>query len=243
MIELPTVEDLTHAAEDDALLLWAAQGLRGGARAFRHGGAVAVASPGLSGRDRIAVRGPLSDAVPLVRGVLDRCGPSYRPLGDRALLAELAEPVGHRYLGSFGWMSVTGSLSPATGAAAARWLTPAELPEAAALLDRHFASSYAHPGRPGATAWAGVRDEADRLTAIAADAWSSPEVGLLAGVATDPSHGRGRGHAEAACRLVLDTQLRRSGRAALLVDSWNTAAIRLYRRLGLEWREIAACAA
>ncbi|MER5866933.1 GNAT family N-acetyltransferase [Kitasatospora sp. NPDC002040] len=240
MIELHTAEDLRTAAEDDALLLWAAQGLRGGVSAFTHGGAVAVASPALSGRDRIAVRGPLADAVPLVRAVLDLTGPGHRPIGDQALLAPLAPQLGHRYLGSFGWME-TAALTPGPPSAAA-WLTPAELPEAATLLDQHFATSYAHPARPGATAWAGVRDEAGRLTAIAADAWSSPEVGLLAGVAAHPGLGRGRGHAEAACRLVLDTQLRRSGRAALLVDSWNTAAIRLYRRLGLAWREIAACA-
>ncbi|MFD9128122.1 GNAT family N-acetyltransferase [Kitasatospora sp. NPDC059571] len=241
--ELAAPADLRAAADDDPLLLWAARGLTRGARAWHLGDAAAVASPALSGRDRIAVRGPLDDALPLLRQVLDATGPAFRPLGERALVTALARRLPDlAHAGDFGLMTTTGpALPPAPpGLPAAHWLAPAELPEAAALLDRHFATSYAHPQRPGADAWAGVRDPHGRLTAIAADAWSSPEVGLLAGVATDPARGRGNGHAEAACRLVLDRHLTRRGRAALLVDDANTAAIRLYTRLGLRLHPLAA---
>lgn len=71
-------------------------------------------------------------------------------------------------------------------------------------------------------------------------AWT--HAGAVAGVTAHPDHGRGRGHAEAACRLVLDSLLRRTGRAALMVDADNQAAIRLYRRLGLHWRDVSAAA-
>lgn len=241
MDELHTVAALRAAADDDPLLLWAARGLRTGARVWRHGTATAVASPGLSARDRIAVRGALHDALPLIRHVLDTCGPTYRPLGDRTLVHALREHLTElEPTGDFGLMSAS-ALTPARpGLPAARWLAPDELSEAAALIDRHFPASYAHPHRPGADAWAGVRDQDGRLTAIAADAWGAPEAGLLAGVTADPRRGRGNGHAEAVCRHVLDAQLRRSGRTLLLVDDWNTPAIRLYGRLGLVRRDLAA---
>jgi len=241
VIELNTEDDLRTAAHDDPLLLWAARGFTTGARAWSLGAATAVASPDLSGRDRLAVRGPITDAAPLVCRALAESGPSYRPLGDAQLIGGLGDRL-HRLeiLGTFGWMD-TRTLTPApSDAPTAHWLTADDLPDAAALLDAHFPSSYAHPTRPGATAWAGVRDTGGRLTATAADAWSAPTVGLLAGVAAHPEYGRGRGHAEAACRVVLDTQVTRHGRAALLVDEWNAPAIRLYRRLGLTWRTLAA---
>ncbi len=239
MRELHTVPDLREAAEDDSLVLWAAQGLAPGVRAWTAGGAVAVASPGLSRRDRLAVRGPARAATALVRHALAELGPGYRPLGDSALMGELLGALpALRPVSPFRWMELTG-----TGLDAgppARLLTPAELPEAAELLDTAYPASYAHPLRPGCRGWAGVRDQAGRLTALAADAWSSPEVGYLAGVAAHPAHGRGRGHAEAACRLLLDAMLRRCQRAALMVDHDNPAAIRLYERLGLSRRDMTA---
>jgi hypothetical protein len=238
VIELTTDDELREAADDDSLLMWAARGFTTGARAWAHGAATAVASPALSGRDRVAVRGPLADAAPLLRLLLREMGPSYRPLGDAALIAGLAEELDEiEFLGTFGWMTISGD---GLGPSDAQWLGADDLDEVAALIDQHFPTSFAHPGRPGAAAWAGVRDSAGRLTAIAADAWSAPTIGLLAGVATHPDHGRGRGHAEAACRLVLDSHLRRSGRAGLMVEDWNAPALRLYRRLGLDWRALAA---
>ncbi|MGW4804192.1 GNAT family N-acetyltransferase [Kitasatospora sp. NPDC004272] len=289
MFELTAEEELRTATDDDSVLVWAAQGFTGGARAWARGRAVAVASPALSGRDRIAVRGPVEDLLPLLDELMALVGPSYRPFGDAGLLAELcARREGLELSGRFGWMQRTaaglppldgagavgaGAVSVGTvgvvgagvvgaeafgtgafagrvagegvggrGRAAAHWLAPGELDEAAELIDRHFPASHAHPHRPGVRAWAGVRDEAGRLTAVAADAWPAPAVGLLAGVVSDPVHGRGRGHAAAACRLVLDGILGRSPCAALMVDAWNEPAIGLYRRLGLEHRTLDAAA-
>ncbi|MEY9948310.1 GNAT family N-acetyltransferase [Kitasatospora sp. GAS1066B] len=225
---------------DHPIIRWAAQGFAPHIRAFTLDGAVAVASPALSGRDRLAVHGPAEPAARLVRAALREVGPGYRPIGERDLLdSVLARIPELRPVPPFSWMDLTG---PADLAAPprARWLTPEELPEAAALLDEAFPDSFAHPNRPGARAWAGVRDETGRLTALAADAWSAPDLGLLAGVAAHPVHGRGRGHAEAACRLVLDSLLRRCGRAALMVADANHAAIRLYERLGLRRRLVMA---
>ncbi|WP_371479249.1 GNAT family N-acetyltransferase [Kitasatospora sp. NBC_00315] len=253
MRELTTIAELRDAAEDDALPLWAAQGFATGARAWTHAGAVAVAGPRLSLRDRLAVRGPAPAAARLVRHALAEAGPSYRPVGDTDLIASLLAAVpGLALVDTFGWMEIGGSRLAAP--ADAHWLRPDELPQAAALIAEAYPGSYARPedrsgartvhrsGARTAHRWAGVRDGAGRLTAVAADAWSAPEVGFLAGVAAHPRHGRGRGHAEAACRLVLDTLLRRSGRAALMVDGDNPAAIRLYHRLGLHWRDVSAAA-
>ncbi|WP_051732980.1 GNAT family N-acetyltransferase [Kitasatospora phosalacinea] len=256
MLELTTEERLRAATDDDSVLVWAAQGLAGGARTWTRGRAVAVTTPALSGRDRIAVRGPLADLLPLLDEVLALVGPGYRPFGDAGLLAELcAHRDGLEPLGSFGWMQRTATGLPPLGGLdgagahrgdggrpVARWLAPGELDEAAELIDRHFPASHAHPHRPGVRAWAGVRDEEGRLTAVAADAWPAPSVGLLAGVVSDPAHGRGRGHAAAACRLVLAGILGRSTHAALMVDAWNGPAIGLYRRLGLEHRSLGAAA-
>ncbi|WP_035797612.1 GNAT family N-acetyltransferase [Kitasatospora mediocidica] len=245
MRELHTVPDLDEAAENDGLLLWAAQGLAPGVRAWAQQDAVAVASPGLSGRDRLAVRGPAGPAARLVRHALAEFGPSLRPVGDSALIDDLVTAVpGLRRASPFRWMELraAGPADPdASGVPPlARLLSTTELPEAAALLDEVFPGSYAHPLLPGSRSWAGVRDETGRLTALAADAWSAPEVGFLAGVAAHPVHGRGRGHAAAACRLLLDTMLRRCGRAALMVDEDNPAAIRLYERLGMHRRDLHA---
>ena len=71
---------------------------------------------------------------------------------------------------------------------------------------------------------------------------SSPQVGFLAGVAT-AEHARGRGAGTAACSLFLDSLMADHGTAALIVDSWNTAAIYLYRGLGLSWRPVVAAQA
>ncbi|WP_099906050.1 GNAT family N-acetyltransferase [Streptomyces sp. TLI_171] len=246
MLELTTEADLRAATDDDSLLSWAAQGFAGETRAWMRGRAVAVAAPDLSGRDRVAVRGPVDELAPLLRQVLALVGPSYRPLGDAELLAALvAREDGLELRGRFGWMHRSGPLAVPTSdrtPAVARWLAADELDEAADLIDRHFPDSHAHPHRSGTRAWAGVRDSRGRLTALAADAWPAPGVGLLAGVVTDPEHGRGRGHGEAACRLVLTRILRRSPRAALMVHAWNEPAIRLYRRLGLQYRLLDAAA-
>nr|MBO2475938.1 hypothetical protein [Actinomycetales bacterium] len=86
---------------------------------------------------------------------------------------------------------------------------------------------------------AGIRSTTGELLAVAADAWSAPTVGLLAGVATAvPARGRGLG--ERICRFVVEELLATYGRASLMVDDWNAAAIRVYERIGFARRPVAA---
>ncbi|MFF4219273.1 hypothetical protein [Streptomyces nondiastaticus] len=98
MEELTRLSDIKQAAADDGHLIWAAQGqtehgLGPGVRAWRHGTAVAVASPCLSQRDRLAIAGDGPDAVVLGQRVLDEVGPSYRPFGEAHLIDALVGEV------------------------------------------------------------------------------------------------------------------------------------------------------
>lgn len=235
--ELHDIADVGSAAGGDALVLWAAGDLAHGTRAFSAGKATAVAAPRLSGRDRLAVTGPADDAAALIRAVLPQIGPTFRPIGDEALIRHLVTRVPELELvDAFGWMQT----ETATGiCGTASWLTASDCADITALLDESFPDSYARPGRPGTRRWAGARDESGALLACAADAWSAPSVGFLAGVAT-AELARGRGIGKAVCSLVLDSLVDRHGMAALIVDSWNAAAVRLYHSLGLSSRPVAA---
>nr|WP_239697725.1 hypothetical protein [Streptomyces sp. F-1] len=194
--ELRSLDDVRAAANGDPLLLWAAGDLLGGARAFFLGEAAAVAAPGLSGRDRLAVTGPADAAAALIRALLPRLGPTFRPLGDESLVRDLVTRLpGLEFVDAFGWMQT----DTATGHGdAAAWLTPSDDQDVARLLDEAFPNSHARPGRPGVRRWAGAREASGALSACAADAWSAPGVGFLAGVAaaerarTRRRHGRVR---------------------------------------------------
>lgn len=235
--ELHSIHDVRSAANGDALLLWAAGVLPHGTRVFSLGEATAVAATALSGRDRLAVIGSADDAADLIRAVLPQIGPTFRPIGDEGLIRSLVTCVPELdMVDGFGWMQTEAPTSRRDGAA---WLTASERSDIARLLDEAFPNSYARPDRPGVRRWAGARDESGRLLACAADAWSAPSVGFLAGVAT-VEQARGRGMGTAVCSLVLDSLVVDHGVAALIVDSWNTAAVRLYRGLGLSWRPLAA---
>ncbi len=235
--ELHSLHAVRSAAHGDALLMWAAGDLPHGTRAFSHGAATAVAAPALSGRDRLAVTGPTDDAATLVRSVLPQVGPTFRPIGDEELIRDLVTRVPRLELvDAFGWMQTEAATGRWGGAA---WLTASDRSDIAGLLDESFPNSYARPGRPGVRRWAGARDASGTLLACAADAWSAPGIGFLAGVAT-ATQARGRGAGTAVCSLVLDSLVDSHGVAALIVDSWNTAAVRLYRGLGLSWRPLAA---
>lgn len=254
MRELVSEAEVVAASGDDDLVVWAAQGMRPGVRAWAYADGVAVASPGASRRDRLVVRGTAAQVVPLVRHALAETGPSYRPLGDAALIDQVVEamPELEPAVG-FSWMG-TEKLAPprqdATGQEAmgregtgregtASWLADSAAPEVAALLATANPGSYAVPGLPRVRRWAGVRDGSGALLAVAADAWSAPTVGLLAGVAT-AAPARGRGLGERVCRFVATALLAEHGRAALMVDDWNRAAVVVYERLGFARRRVAA---
>ncbi|WP_344892954.1 GNAT family N-acetyltransferase, partial [Nonomuraea antimicrobica] len=78
------------------------------------------------------------------------------------------------------------------------------------------------------------------VAAVAADAWSAPSVGLVAGVATRVGF-RGRGLAGRVCGWVSRELVAVHGRAALMVDDSNGAAIGVYERLGYRRRRVLAC--
>ncbi|MCT9933083.1 GNAT family N-acetyltransferase [Planotetraspora sp. A-T 1434] len=240
--ELRRVAEVVDASGDDDLIVWAAQGMKPGVRAWASGDAVAVASPAASRRDRLAVSGSAAHAIPLVRHALAESGPSFRPLGDAALVHEVVQGIDEvELIGGFSWMLTT-SLTSREVVADARgvaWLGEEDEPDVTDLLKTANPDSYAMPGIPEVRRWAGIRDAGGELVAVAADAWSAPTVGLLAGVATAVS-ARGHGLGERVCRFVVSALLAEHGRAALMVDDWNRAAIIVYERLGFSRRGVAA---
>ncbi len=220
--------------EDDPLIVWARQDGRPGVRTWSRPGAVAVACPDLCRKDRLAVHGDPDAVAGLLTGeVLAAVGAGYRPVGDEDLITAVAARVPQvRVTGRFGWMDVTAPVPPGRG----EWL--ADDRAVAALLETAFPDSYAWPGGSGVRRWAGVC-EGGELRATAAEAWSVPEIGFLAGVTTHPA-ARGRGLAAGLCGFVTNDLLRDRARVALFVDHWNAAALRTYRRLGFRLRPIAA---
>ncbi|MGW1216174.1 GNAT family N-acetyltransferase [Streptomyces sp. NPDC002499] len=230
----------------DGHLIWAAQfrpdgSPPAGVRTFRHGSATAVASPGLSGRDRIAVAGTEGDALTLVRDVLREVGPTYRPFGEAELIDALIRGIPElgRGGGPFLWME-TKERPVSRGSAGVNWLDARGEREAGHLFAQHFPDSYAQPGRPGVRRWAGARDGSDgRLLAVAADAWSGAGCGFLAGVVTHPG-ARGRGLGGAVSGFVVGALVRDYGRAALMVDAGNAGAVGVYERVGMRGRVFGA---
>lgn len=224
---------------EDRIVTWAKQGMREGVRIWRDGDAVAVGAPALFRRDRLAVSGPAAAVAALVETALAELGPTYRVFGETGLVEQVAAAVPVLELsGRFGWMDALTVAEDGVGPAKARWLDPAEYEEVDAVLDAAFPTSYARPGHAGVTRWSGVRDGAGKLAAVAAYAWSAPGIGFMSGVATRPD-ARGKGYGEAVCRFTLRELIAEHGRAALSVDDDNDAAIRVYRRLGLAWGDIA----
>ncbi|MEV7013181.1 GNAT family N-acetyltransferase [Streptosporangium sp. NPDC051022] len=245
-MELTSADDVTAACQDDSLVVWAAQGMPGGVRAWALGEAVAVASPDLNRRDRLAVCGPAAQVAALVRQVMPEVGPSYRVQGDRALIAELAgRMTGAGPVRPFEWMDTVRPPEPeetvaGTEAEEIGWLRDAD-GEVTALLAEAAPSAWAVPGLPGIRRWAGVRSSGGVLVATAADAWSCPGVGFVAGVATTRSR-RGQGYGGRVCRFVFGALIAVHGRVALVVDTDNHAAIAVYERLGMRCRPVAALA-
>jgi GNAT superfamily N-acetyltransferase len=184
----------------------------------------------------------------VVAGVLPRLGPTYRVLGHGDLVTGLARGLaGWRASAPFGWMNTMADGKPGEHAPAgggerpqqARWLGAGDMPAVSGLLNRAFPDSYAWPGMAGVRRWAGIDGPDGGLAAVAADAWSAPTVGFMAGVAVS-EEARGRGLGGRLCGFVIADLMARHGRAALMVDGWNNAAIRLYQRLGLVFRPVRA---
>jgi GNAT superfamily N-acetyltransferase len=220
---------------DDPLIRWARQDDRAGVRVWSTPDAVAVACPDLSRRDRLAVQGTVGAVAALLAEVLPVLGPTYRPLGDEALITAVADRLpGLEVAGRFGWMETKDPIHGGTG----DWLPDTK--GVGDLLEAAFPKSYAWPGGTGVKRWAGIRD-GERLLTVAAEAWPVPGIGFLAGVATHPD-ARGRGLAKRLCAFVTDDLLRDNERVALFVDYWNEAALRTYRRLGFTLRPLGAAA-
>lgn len=242
--------ELVARCDGDLLCLWTAQGLDGRSRAWvsADGQAVAVAGRALSLRDRLTVRGPAESVIPLVADLLAEIGPDFRPLGERPLIETVAAAIpGLAVRGTFGWMDTTDPVPgppaaqpDAAGAAgAAGWLPEAAMPEVSALLEEGFPDSYAWPGQPGVERWAGVRDGAGKLAAVAALAWSAPDAAMISGVAVHPA-ARGRRLGHVVCAFLAREGFRQNGAVVLMVEEWNQAARRLYGSLGMRYRDVAA---
>lgn len=245
-MRLRDVAQLAQACSGDALVLWGAQAMGPGVRAWALGEAVAVACPDLNRRDRLTVYGQADAVAALLEPLAAEVGPSYRVVGERKLMERLvARSARLRPLGVFEWMEAAASAltwpRPEAEAGRVGWLGEAEEGQVAALLARAAPGSWAAPGVAGVRRWAGVRGQDGHLVAVAADAWSCAQVGFVAGVATAPAV-RGHGHGGRVCRFVLGELAAAHERVALMVDTGNHAAIALYERLGLRGRPLAAAA-
>jgi ribosomal protein S18 acetylase RimI-like enzyme len=215
--------------------MWAAQGLLAGGSAWASEGAVVVSCPALGGRDRLIVSGPAGPAASLVRAVLDSLGPSYAVSGDPPLMtALLARIISLEPRGFFGWMDCIRRplCRPVHDA---RWLSRQEWQAADQVLTVADPKSFARPGVPGVSRWAGITDRAGALTSIAADAWSAPGLGFVAGLAVVPE-ARRTGQGRDVGAFVLNSLMAVHGRVAMMVRHSNEAVIGIYAGLGLTYR-------
>ncbi len=228
MIELDRIP-----ATDDPLLVWAAQDMRPGVRAWALGDAVAVACPDLARRDRVAVRGDAATLGELLRRIRPEVG-GWFAVGDEELIARIP---GLAPVGTFGWMDTGGPVRPEGPLDPLEELT--DDAEVAAFLDEHHPHTFAYPGGTGVSRWVGLRDPGGRLLAVAADAWSAADVALVAGVATRTDV-RGRGLGRRICAALTADLSAGKRTVGLLVDVDNTPAVRTYERLGYRMRRVSA---
>ena len=236
MQQLRSRGEVAEASRADPQCLWLAQGLISGGAAWATDGAVIVGCPSLSGRDRLVVRGSVGPAARLVRVAVDALGPGYTLIGDPPLMAGLLTRINWlEARGFFGWMD--GIRRPQHQAVhKARWLSRREWLAADRVLSVAHPDSFARPGVPGVNRWAGICDETGRLTSTAADAWSAPGLGFVAGLAVVPP-ARRTGQGRDVCAFVLDSLIASHGRVAMMVRDWNEAAIAMYADLGLTYRQ------
>ncbi|AUG80840.1 GCN5-related N-acetyltransferase [Kitasatospora sp. MMS16-BH015] len=187
MREIADHAELLARYGEDTLCRWVAQAPDGRGRAWHSpdGRAVAVARPALSRRDRLAVSGPPEAAVPLVRAVLAEVGPTFRPLGDRALIEALVDGIPElAAVGAFGWMDC--QANPEQPAASG----PATIPGRPATPDKATTSGQpAMPGQPAASWHPGATD-LGRPGPGWLGAAALPEVAVLMAHAFPSSHAK-----------------------------------------------------
>jgi ribosomal protein S18 acetylase RimI-like enzyme len=229
------------AADHDPLVRWALRARD--TRVWRRPGAVVVACPDLSHWDRLVMNGEPAAVAELLGQVLAETGETFRPFGTEELVTEVVARVPELEVSAtFAWMETTTPVSRGQEQGRAEvpvWLGEQEWPEVTAMIREAYPDSYAWPGHPAVYRWAGIRGGDGELLTVAAEAWSTPEIGFMSGVATRPS-ARGRGLGAAICAFVADELLAGRERVALLVDYWNTAALATYTRLGFGIRRVAA---
>ncbi|GAA2497123.1 GNAT family N-acetyltransferase [Winogradskya humida] len=225
MIKLDRIEP-----DDDPLLVWAAQDMQPGVRAWAHKSAAAVATPDVANRNRVAVRGSAADIDELLLQIRPEVA-GFFPIGEEALIAELTSV---QIVAGFGWMDTTSQTNRKP-----EKMEELQDDEVDAFLDENHPHSFARPGWPGVNRWAGLRDDDERLVAVATDAWTTTHTGFISGVATRRD-ARGQGLATRLCAALTDELLEGRDRVALLVDHDNVAALRTYERLGYTLRRVAA---
>lgn len=228
----------------DPLIRWASRARD--ARRWERPGAVVLACPGLSHWDRLVVSGEPDAVAGLLRVVLAETAETFRPFGTEELVTEMAARIPELEVSArFAWMETTTPVQAGqaalvkAGQDVPEWLKEADWPEVAELIDEAYPESYAQPGDPDVQRWSGIRSHDGELLAVAAEAWSTPEIGFMSGVATRPS-ARGRGLGAVICAFTTNEMLAGRERVALLVDYWNTAALATYARLGFTTRRVAA---
>jgi GNAT superfamily N-acetyltransferase len=236
--QLHTLSQLRELCADP-LIWWAAQDMGSNVQVWSHGSAVVAAVTGLARRDRAAVTGAAADIAAVLQALLAGSGPRYRPLGDDATISQLCHVLpGLTPTPPFGWM--TAFSAPSQDEGGARLASEGEQAAIARVLDEVFPDSLARPGLPGVTRW-WVETDNTGVAACAAEAWSAPGVGLLAGVAT-ATRARGRGLGRKVTATALAALVGEYGAAALMVEADNTPAQSLYHSLGMTYRPVRAAA-
>jgi ribosomal protein S18 acetylase RimI-like enzyme len=237
--EAGSVADLVSLSGNDAMFAWAAGG---GLRSFGwiSDHAIGLLGTDLSLRDRLMVSGHPEAVAALADRAWAEHHPAVRLTGDSALITAVARIRPDITVSDeFGWMQATPETLRQPDrklSVVVEWLPDTADSEVAELLGTSFPGSEATPGGRGVQRWAGIR-EAGQLIATACEAWSAPDLGFMAGV-TVAEPARGRGLARMLCAAVLSQLCAERGRAALMADQWNIAAVRLYRELGMTWRPI-----
>lgn len=170
-----------------------------------------------------------SDAAALLRTMYAEHGHDSGSVPAAALPALEADlTVAEVETWDFRWTDVVPNR---TSAVVAAWLRPEEDDDVRALLAVAFPTAALQPGAPEVLRWAGVRDEAGRLVACAADATTCPSMGFITSIASTPE-ARRRGYGAAVTRWLTAQLVDERGRAALWVHHVNEPARRLYDALG-----------